>query len=314
MIHPKVSIIIPIYNAEPYIEKCAETLFSQTLNDIEYIFVDDCSPDKSIEKLQIVLNKFPHRKNYVKIIKHEINKGVSQTRQDGVDLASGEYIIHCDPDDWVEPDMYEQMYNTAVAENADIVSCNFFIETSGNNPIQVNEYCSSKNGYLCALISDRWATLWRTLIKSDIAHSTKFTPGINAGEDYIFICKSVIKASKIVCLKTFLYHYNRSNSTSIISTPNFEKIKQQELATIEIEKIITQEDQKKSLNRRKFNVKKEMLKYRTSLWHTTFPEVKGYDLPNLKIAHRIFYWIIDFIPIFISDIILKIILKKKRIR
>lgn len=80
MSQPKVSIIIPVYNAEAYIERCAASLFGQTLNELEYIFVDDCSSDSSIEVMKNTLALYPERYEQVRIIRHDKNQGVSQAR------------------------------------------------------------------------------------------------------------------------------------------------------------------------------------------------------------------------------------------
>ena len=106
---PKVSVIIPVYNAGKYIERCVRSLFEQTLDDIEYIFVDDCSPDDSMDVLQKVLSEYPQRKENVTLIRHKANTGQSGARKSGMHVAKGEYIIHCDADDWVDLDMYERM-------------------------------------------------------------------------------------------------------------------------------------------------------------------------------------------------------------
>lgn len=120
---PAVSVIIPIYKVEEYIERCARSLFGQTLEDIEFIFVDDCSPDRSMEILKSVLDDFPERKHQVKFVRNEVNRGLPFTRSVGVQNATGEYIIHCDSDDWPELDMYEKMYTKAFSENLDMVIC-----------------------------------------------------------------------------------------------------------------------------------------------------------------------------------------------
>lgn len=105
MERPKISVIIPVYGVERYIEQCACSLFEQTMQDgIEFIFVDDCSPDKSIEILENVLREYPHREQQVKIIRHTENQGLGGARKTGMEYATGEYIIHCDSDDWVEPE------------------------------------------------------------------------------------------------------------------------------------------------------------------------------------------------------------------
>ena len=93
---PLISIIVPVYNVSRYIERCARSLFEQSLNDIEYIFVDDCSPDNSIEILHQILSDYPSRMAQVKIISHEKNRGVAAARNTGLKLASGEFIAQCD--------------------------------------------------------------------------------------------------------------------------------------------------------------------------------------------------------------------------
>ena len=144
---PKVSIVIPVYNVEKYIERCVRTLFAQTLDDLEYIFVDDCSPDNSIDVMLKVLEEYPVRKPQVKLIRHEINQGVSQSRQDGVEAATGEYIIHCDPDDWVELDMYEQLYTKAKETNADLVLCDYYEVTNGEiYRVRIKQNCKEVFG------------------------------------------------------------------------------------------------------------------------------------------------------------------------
>lgn len=90
---PKVSIIILVYNIEKYIEKCARSLFQQTLDDLEYIFVNDCTPDNSINVIQDVLKDYPSRKNQVKIVNLEINSGQAAARKRGVLEATGEFVI-----------------------------------------------------------------------------------------------------------------------------------------------------------------------------------------------------------------------------
>ena len=120
---PKVSVCVPIYNVEKYIEKCVRSLFEQTLDDIEYIFVDDCSQDQSIEILQQVLTEYPQRQHSVRIVRHTCNLDVSAARQTAMDIASGEYVIMCDSDDVVDPEMYETLYRAAISNHADIAYC-----------------------------------------------------------------------------------------------------------------------------------------------------------------------------------------------
>lgn len=307
---PKVSVIIPVYKAQPYIEKCAKSLFSQTLDSIEYIFIDDCSPDDSVEIIEKTANEFPNREKQIKIIRHSKNQGVGKSRQDGLDIASGEYIIHCDPDDWVEYNMYEKMYDAAKNNNADIVSSNFIIEYPNGKYCDYNESYSTKESLLHSLISNNWATLWRILIISTIAKAVRFIPGVDAGEDYAYICTATSMAYNIYCLQDKLYHYNRANPSSIISTKNLEKSNQQAIATIEVEKILGEKFPAAIINR-KMKIKNEMLKFGIEKWRETFPEINYQCLMSAKapINHRIINLLLWNLP---SPIITQLIKFKYR--
>ena len=118
---PKVSVIVPIYGVEKYIERCAVSLMEQTLDGIEYIFVDDATPDGSMNVLGNVLQRYTTRSGFVRIARHEINKGLPAARNTGLVLASGEYVFHCDSDDYLEPEMLEKMYVAAKENDADFV-------------------------------------------------------------------------------------------------------------------------------------------------------------------------------------------------
>ena len=109
---PSVSVIVPIYKTERFIKRCLQSLFEQTLSDIEYIFVNDCTPDKSMEILSEVLNtSYSHKKPQVKIVSHDKNRGASVARNSGLSAATGQYVIFADSDDWVKQDAYAMMYD-----------------------------------------------------------------------------------------------------------------------------------------------------------------------------------------------------------
>ena len=133
---PKVSIIVPVYGVEKYIERCACSLFEQTLDDLEFIFVDDSSPDDSIEKLQTLILKYPNRIPQVRIIRHDVNRGLPAARQTGIRVASGDYIIHCDSDDWIDLDLCETLYLKASENSSDVVIYNYKT-TDGSNTLSV---------------------------------------------------------------------------------------------------------------------------------------------------------------------------------
>ena len=172
LIKPKVSVIVPIFTVEKYIERCARSLFLQTLDEIEFVFVADCSPDNSISILKSIILEYPRRINQIKIIRHEINKGVAASRVTGVEACSGDFIIHCDSDDDIDIRMYELMYEKAINEDADVVSCDFYWSTIDcNTPFSTPQWSSNQQKNLRTYIASVWTTLWQLIIKRDVYNS-----------------------------------------------------------------------------------------------------------------------------------------------
>lgn len=215
--YPKVSVIIPVYNVEPYIERCIHSLFNQTLKEIEYIFIDDCCGDHSIDKIKLILNDYPNRKSQVKILTNSINKGLAYSRGLGLKNCSGEYIIHCDSDDYIEKEMYETMYNHAIKYNFDLVSCDILME-SGVKKELISFYperCA--RNYLKKGIKNGlgYASGVNKLIKSTIIKKNNILPyeNCNYGEDLGFILRILYYANSIGHINYPFYHYCRRNDS-----------------------------------------------------------------------------------------------------
>jgi len=119
----KLSVCIPVYNVAPYIERCARTLFGQTYGDMEYLFVDDGTPDDSMAIVRRVLADYPNRANQVKFLRHDCNRGLVAARKTAMRAATGELIAHCDSDDWLDIDLYERMIARLEATKADVALC-----------------------------------------------------------------------------------------------------------------------------------------------------------------------------------------------
>lgn len=225
----KVSIILPVYQVEKYIEKCANSLFSQSLQDIEIIFVDDASPDNSIKIVKDTLNKYPDRKDQVKIISHKKNMGVSRSRQDGVDAAQGEYIIHCDPDDWVEKNTYEILYNNAKKGNYDMVTCDFIMEFKNSNKRIFHDFNISHSQLQYELLDINGkirASLCNRLIKKDfiITSNVKFNEEISMMEDLLYLYPLHMNTKNTLHIPQPLYHYNQTNSNSLSHEFSFRQL------------------------------------------------------------------------------------------
>ena len=226
---PKVSIVIPTYKAEKYIERCARSLFGQTLDSIEYIFVDDCSPDNSITVMQKVLEEYPQRKEQVKVIRHEINQGVGAARNHGVEACTGDYIIHCDPDDWVDLTMYETLYYQAVENNADMVYCNF-CRCSENEtvPEQQSGSCDPATLIEDLLCGISHSSLSNKLFRKEIVFDPSiYCPdNIVMTEDQLRVCQMLLLCNKICYVSRDFYYYRR-HSAQMTAMWDYPKLAQQ---------------------------------------------------------------------------------------
>lgn len=215
----KVSVIVPIYNVSAYIERCARSLFEQTLDDIEYIFINDCTLDNSMVILEKVLNDYPHRKQQTRILKMSTNSRQAAVRRHGIKLASGEFIIHCDADDWVDVDLYEKMYNEATCSNADIVICPIRDEYKNrgiNRPVSILPKISRDilKDWYCKPVG---MFAWNKLVRRAIYTNYNILPyeGINMWEDNGLFLRIFYYAQSVSTINDALYHYNRTNSSAM---------------------------------------------------------------------------------------------------
>lgn len=209
---PKVSVIIPVYGVEKFIERCARSLFEQTLDCIEYIFVDDCSPDKSIEILERVADEYRSRlveeQKLVRIERMSKNSGLPAVRKYGIQFCTAEYIIHCDSDDWVEMDMYRIMYEEAKRNDADIVMCGYKV-TDG---VKVFKECYHQQTNKAKLLSsllilhESWS-VWNKMCKRSLYDSDIVYPTLAMGEDMVLTTQMVLNAQRIAVVNKALYNY-----------------------------------------------------------------------------------------------------------
>lgn len=305
MPHPKVSVIIPVYKAEDYIEKCAESLFGQTLDELEYIFVDDCSPDDSIGRMYQVLSRFPKRGSQVRVLRHESNKGVSQARQDGVDAAQGEYLIHCDPDDWVEDDLYANMYELAKSQDADIVICDFSAEM--DNVARVIKQEASGDAVECVrkmLTGELHCGTCNKLVRESLYRNFRFPSGINLWEDVCVMIPIVLASKKIVSLSSGGYHYRQINPHSYTLNISDKGVEDIVNSISLVEKYIHSEgiSLTDAFIQRKVTAKTYMLNYTSGKTQEKvgrlFPELRG-DISKLNISFhsKVGLWLNELIGI-----------------
>ena len=220
---PKVSVLVPICKVEQYIERCVQSLLKQTYVNIEYIFVDDASPDNSISILKDVVARFPDRSNDVRILHHEKNRGLAAARNTALDHASGEYIIIVDSDDMLETHAIETMVDSMLANEADIVVGGYSRFSDDYNRFQGVDSGISENrdSYLNNIIlRNSGVHIWGKLIATDILkkNGIRWIEGLNYSEDYDIYPKIVFYSKKIVNLTHLsLYNYFIGNVNSYTS-------------------------------------------------------------------------------------------------
>ncbi|MBQ8750505.1 MAG: glycosyltransferase [Alphaproteobacteria bacterium] len=223
---PKVSVVVPIYGVEKYLHQCVDSILAQTLKDIEIILVDDGSKDKCPEIVDEYAKKDPRI-----IAVHQPNGGYGRAVNHGIELAKGEYIGIIESDDWIEPTMYEKLYNNAKENNTDITKCMFYVYNSflredeqniiwkdrirdlKNTPdtvFNVSEY---------PLIISFHASIWSSIYRTDFIKQQKVIESRSASyQDFPFMIEAMCRAKRITIVKEALVHYrveDGQNSSTI---------------------------------------------------------------------------------------------------
>lgn len=213
----KVSVLIPVYNVSAYLNRFCESLWAQTFNDVEYIFMDDCSTDDSYALLSEEISKVDFD---CKLLQHEKNRGLAQTRDDLLRAATGEFIICIDSDDWLEPDYIEKL--VAASDGYDIVQCGYFEELKDKQIVHEGWEIPSKDELLYNAIAVLKETfLWTKLIRRSLIEPYHWKSGANQGEDYLTTIWLYAHTDKIVSIPDPLYHYNCINFSSITKTNTY---------------------------------------------------------------------------------------------
>lgn len=223
-----ISIIIPFYGVEKYINQCAERLMRQTIEcNIEYIFVNDDTPDKSLEILQRVLDKYPERKDHVAIINHDSNKGLPSARNTGLSIAKGDYIYHCDSDDYLELNTLELLYKKAIEEDADIVWCDYKeIWSNGERYKKQPAFRTAIDAISGMLVGQMEYNVWNKLVKRSlyVDNGISFPDGYAMGEDLTMI-SLFANATKVAYVPEPLYNYVRTNVSAMTYSMSNDKMK-----------------------------------------------------------------------------------------
>ncbi len=217
----KVSVVIPVYNPGKYFTKCLESLASQSYNDAEYIFVDDCCTDDSIVTLREFLSVHSDFAAKSRLLTHDTNRGCAAARKTGMQAAVGEYIIHVDSDDYVESDFLEQLAGEAMSTHADVVICDI-VKERGNGKCCVLTTPSGKTAdyYLALALSGKiYCTLCNKLIRRSLFTANEIWPieGMDMYDDLSVFVRVLCHVETIHVVKKTLYHLNRSYDNHVSS-------------------------------------------------------------------------------------------------
>ena len=312
----KVSILVPFYNVEKYVGRCVESLFTQTYQNVEFIFVNDCSPDRSIDVINESIEKH-HVTDKCKIISHTTNQGICASRNDLLDNATGEYILFIDSDDYIDSDMVELLVEAAVRDNADISGCGYIEEYDDHSvempQVYTNDYVQMLKAITVLTLK---GVMWKLLIRKSILddNNIRFMPGKNMVDDYLFCCQVFYYSHRFTGVDRCMYHYIQFNPNNY-SQRTFYNINHQAEAIRETEKFYKEKGVydlvKKELYLRKFIAKKALLMDKKCIdvkkWREIFPESndawkelsfsKGNQL-IFRLAQSPFYWLIPIVNIF----------------
>lgn len=231
-----VSILVPVYGVEKYIERCAISLFEQTYSNIEFIFVNDNTKDASIDILKNVLENYPERRDSVRIISHDHNMGLGETRNTAVLAAHGDFVMHVDSDDWIEKNSVELCVKTQLDSHADLVLMDLVQLHKSWKLVCHAPKCKTGRELVIAMLT--WKSVWNVwgmLIRRElyINHGIKVEKGVNMSEDLQVSPRLAYYSQKVAQVGIVLYNYDctRENQyTHIFSIDNH----QQTLKTLDI--------------------------------------------------------------------------------
>jgi glycosyltransferase involved in cell wall biosynthesis len=260
--------------------------------------------------LNKVLEDYPHRKKQVGIITHEHNKGLGSARKAGMKAATGEYVISCDSDDWVETDMYEEMYAKAIEEDADIVCCGFWQEYENGKGIKVYEGMVGGKG---SVRSTEWDTLhpsvWNKLVRRSLYVDEHIYPldGVNLWEDRGVTVQLCFLSKRTIFIYKPLYHYNKQNTNSYTSRIRNQFFVQDQIKYARGLDVFFREQGAYE----RYNLSIQSLKFHAKLlllhdglyqeWLHTFPETHRYiwKFPMSPLFRKIFHRQTETVEVFI---------------
>lgn len=311
----KVSILVPFYKVEKYVGRCVDSLFSQTYKNIEYIFVNDCTPDKSMDVINEHIKKYGVAEK-CKMIIHETNQGISASRNDCLDNMTGDYFLFIDSDDYIDKDMVELLVEAAVKENADISGCGYIEEYADHRVERPQRYTNDHDEMMRAItLLTIKGVMWKLLVRSTIVtehrNEVRFIPNRNMVDDYLFCCQIFYYAQRFAGVDRCMYHWIQYNPNNYTHTTIF-AVESQAAAIRKVEEFYNEKGVidivSDELRKRKFISKLPLLLDKNCIdvkrWRSLFPESNDvwremrFSKGNqwlFRLAQSPFYWLFPFL-------------------
>lgn len=218
----KISVIIPVYNAGRYLDKCLDSVENQTLKEIEIICVNDGSKDNSID----ILKKHAANDNRIRIIDQE-NAGVSAARNNGIRSAKGEYITFVDADDYIETCTYKSCMDVILKENPDVFVYKYRSNEDEEVPqnIEVSKCNSYNHSNFISAYKNSHPAVWDKIFKRELLFDNEifFKEDVVFAEDHVFTLMAFVRANKIVDCPNKFYYYRTENQNSIVNSTKLQK-------------------------------------------------------------------------------------------
>lgn len=307
---------MPIYKVEQYIEKTLDSIFTQTYPYLDYVFVNDCSPDNSLQVLKDTIAKHRIEANRYTIVSHTQNEGIAVSRTDCIANAKGDYVYFVDSDDWIEKETVEQMVSATKGGSIDIVGCDYMKDyLSSKTTCHHDNYADTcrENLYKC-LNYDIATVLWKLLIRRELFDNFKITPHVDIVEDYIMSVKLYYYAKSFVAIPKAFYHYVQYNQARV-SLQTLWSITMHIKGVEEVEQFCREkglynDEVAYKLLLRKFNIKSNFVLNKQLLdiiaYQKTFPEAKGiWREMNYSRKERVKFWLAEHGLLSIFNYIMK---------
>lgn len=221
----KVSILVPFFKVEKYVGRCVESLFTQTYTNLEFVFVNDCSPDNSMKVVNDMIDKYGMAQK-CKMIDHDKNLGISASRNDCLDNMTGDYFLFVDSDDYIDKDMVELLVEAALKENADISGCGYIEEFADHSVEHPQKYSNDHDEMMRAItLLTIKGVMWKLLVRSKIVtehrNEVRFFPDRNMVDDYLFCCQIFYYAKRFAGVERCMYHWIQYNPNNYTHTTIF---------------------------------------------------------------------------------------------